>query len=88
MEEIKQKSLIDLVNEVYQDVTLMEEHQKLIEPMLTELVANAPDGFEGMATMINTHISNSFKFKSPNVQKFEIESGLIKLKMYIKKTEE
>ena len=88
MEEIKQKSLIDLVNEIYQDLTLIEEHQKLIEPMLTELVADAPEGFEGMATMINTHISNSFKFKSPNVQKFEIESGLMKLNTYVKKAKE
>ena len=86
MEEIKQKSLIDLVNEIYQDLTLIEEHQKLIEPMLTELVADAPEGFKSMATMINTHISNSFEFKSPKVQKFEIESGLIKLNTYVKKT--
>ena len=31
------------------------------------------------------HISNGFKFKNPKIQKFELESGLLKLKTYLQK---
>lgn len=85
MEQKHQQTLTNLVHDIYEDPTLIEEHQVLIQPLLSDLVTRAPAGFEGMATMINTHISNGFKFKNPNIQKFELESGLLKLKTYFKK---
>jgi hypothetical protein len=85
MEEVNFSALIDLVHDVYEDPSLIEEKQELLAPMLDRLIASAPEGFEGMAAMINTHISNALKFKSPNVQKFELESGLIKLNTYCRK---
>lgn len=85
MEQQHQQTLTQLVNEVYNKPDLIEEHQPLIEPLLTDLVASAPSGFEGMAAMINTHISNGFKFKNPKIQQFELESGLLKLKTYFQK---
>ncbi|MEZ7276545.1 hypothetical protein LY624_20875 [Pseudoalteromonas sp. N1230-9] len=85
MEQQHQQTLTQLVNDVYNKPDLIEEHQPLIEPLLTDLVSNAPSGFEGMAAMINTHISNGFKFKNPKIQQFELESGLLKLKTYFQK---
>jgi len=85
MEQQSQQSLTNLVYDIYEDPTLIEEHQVLINPLLSDLVATAPAGFEGMAMMINTHISNGFKFKNPKIQKFELESGLLKLKTYFQK---
>ena len=85
MEQQHQQTLTNLVHDIYEDPTKIEEHQELIQPLLSDLVATAPAGFEGMATMINTHISNGFKFKNPKIQKFEIESGLLKLKTYLQK---
>ena len=84
MEQQSQQTLTNLVYDIYEDPALIEEHQVLINP-LCDLVASAPAGFEGMATMINTHISNGFKFKNPKIQKFELESGLLKLKTYFQK---
>ena len=85
MEQQNQQTLTNLVYDIYENPTLIEEHQVLIMPLLGDLVASAPAGFEGMATMINTHISNGFKFKNPKIQKFELESGLLKLKTYFQK---
>ena len=85
MEQQHQQTLTQLVNDVYNKPDLIEEHQPLIEPLLTDLVASAPLGFEGMAAMINTHISNGFKFKNPKIQQFELESGVLKLKTYFQK---
>ncbi|MBH0079371.1 hypothetical protein [Pseudoalteromonas sp. NZS11] len=85
MEQQSQQTLTNLVYDIYEDPTLIEEHQVLINPLLSDLVATAPAGFEGMAAMINTHISNGFKFKNPKIQKFELESGLLKLKTYFQK---
>lgn len=85
MEQKKQNTLTNLVYDIYETPTLIEEHRPLIQPLLIDLLATAPDGFEGMATMINTHISNGFKFKNPKIQKFELESGLLKLKTYFQK---
>ena len=85
MEQQNQQTLTNLVYDIYEDPTKIEEHQVLIQPLLSDLVSNAPAGFEGMATMINTHISNGFKFKNPKIQKFELESGLLKLKTYFQK---
>jgi len=85
MEQQNQQTLTNLVYDIYENPTLIEEHQVLIKPLLSDLVATAPAGFEGMAAMINTHISNGFKFKNPKIQKFELESGLLKLKTYFQK---
>ncbi|MBB1392199.1 hypothetical protein [Pseudoalteromonas sp. SG44-4] len=85
MEQQNQQTLTNLVYDNYEDLALIEDHQVLIQPLLSDLVATAPEGFEGMATMINTHISNGFKFKNPKIQKFELESGLLKLKTYFQK---
>ncbi|MBE0359263.1 hypothetical protein [Pseudoalteromonas aliena] len=85
MEQQNQQTLTNLVYDIYEDPSLIEDHQVLIQPLLSDLVAKAPEGFEGMATMINTHISNGFKFKNPKIQKFELESGLLKLKTYLQK---
>ncbi|BED90897.1 hypothetical protein PspMM1_33650 [Pseudoalteromonas sp. MM1] len=85
MEQQNQQTLTNLVYDIYENPTLIEEHQVLINPLLSDLVATAPAGLEGMATMINTHISNGFKFKNPKIQKFELESGLLKLKTYFQK---
>ncbi|CAM4253698.1 hypothetical protein [Pseudoalteromonas ostreae] len=85
MEQQHQQTLTNLVYDIYEDPTKIDEHQELIQPLLSDLIATAPVGFEGMATMINTHISNGFKFKNPKIQKFELESGLLKLKTYFQK---
>ena len=58
MEQQSQQTLTNLVYDIYEDPALIEEHQVLINPLLSDLVATAPAGFEGMATMINTHISS------------------------------
>ena len=85
MEQQSQQTLTNLVYDIYEDPTLIEEYKMFIKPLLSDLVATAPAGFEGMATMINTHIYNGFKFKNPKIQKFELESGLLKLKTYFQK---
>ena len=85
MEQQHQQTLTNLVYDIYEEPTKIEEHQELIQLLLSDLVATAPAGFEGIATMINTHISNGFKFKNPKIQKFELESGLLKLKTYLQK---
>ena len=85
MEQQHQQTLTQLVNDVYNKPDLIEEHQPLIEPLLKDLVAFAPAGFEGMATMIHSHFANGLKSTNPNIQKFELESGLLKLKTYFQK---
>ena len=85
MEQQHQQTLTQLVNDVYNKPDLIEEHQVLIQPLLKDLVASAPAGFEGMATMIHSHFVNGLKSTNPNIQKFELESGLLKLKTYFQK---
>ncbi|AQQ01372.1 hypothetical protein B0W48_17315 [Pseudoalteromonas aliena] len=85
MEQQNQQTLTNLIYDIYENPTFIEDHQPLIQPLLNDLITTAPEGFEGMATMINTHISNGFKFKNPKIQKFELESGLLKLKTYFQK---
>ncbi|MBJ7554733.1 hypothetical protein [Marinomonas spartinae] len=85
MEEVNFSVFVKLLRDVYEDPSLIEEKQESLVSMMDGMMASVPEGFEGMAAMIKTHISNAFKFKSPNVQKFELESGLIKLNTYCRK---
>ncbi|WP_105181746.1 hypothetical protein [Pseudoalteromonas sp. T1lg21] len=82
MEQQYQQTLTQLVTDVYNKPDLIEEHQVLIQPLLKDLVDCAPAGFDGMATMIHSHFVNGLKSTNPNIQKFELESGLLKLKPY------
>ncbi len=78
MEQQHQQTLTQLVNDVY-------NKPDLIEDLLKDLLASAPAGFEGMATMIHSHFVNGLKSTNPNIQKFELESGLLKLKPYFQR---
>ena len=45
MEQQNQQTLTNLVYDIYENPTLIEEHQVLIMPLLNDLVATAPAGF-------------------------------------------
>lgn len=70
---------------IYDTPSEIEKHWQVATPLLAELTASSPQGLEGMATMICTHFNNALKFKDVKVQKFELESGLIKLKTYFQR---
>ena len=86
MDQKKRLEFIELIHTIYDEPALITEKWDVVSPLLAELTATSPEGFEGMVTMINTHFTNAVKFKDEKVQKFELESGFIKLKAYFKKT--
>ena len=86
MEQKQRLAFLDIVYAIYDEPSLITEQWEVVSPLLAELTSTCPEGFEGMVTMINTHFTNAVKFKDEKVQKFEIESGLLKLKAYFKKT--
>jgi len=86
MEQKQRLAFLDIVYAIYDEPSLITEQWEVVSPLLAELTATCPEGFEGMVTMINTHFTNAVKFKDVKVQKFELESGLIKLKAYFQKT--
>ena len=86
MEQKKRLALLDIVYAIYDEPSLITDQWEVVSPLLAELTSTCPEGFEGMVTMINTHFTNAVKFKNVKVQKFELESGLIKLKAYFQKT--
>jgi len=85
MEQEKRLKFIEIIYTLYDKPALINEQWEIVSPLLAELTATSPEGFEGMVSMINTHFTNAVKFKDEKVQKFEIESGLIKLNTYFKK---
>ncbi|WP_159819908.1 hypothetical protein [Colwellia sp. 20A7] len=85
MDQKQRLELINIMHELYQTPTTIEEQWHRVTPLLTEFNATIGQGLEGMASMINKHFTNAEKFKDSKVQKFELESGLIKLNMYFKK---
>lgn len=85
MEQENRVALIDIMEQLYKDPADIEEQWQKVTPLLTELSASSPDGFAGMTAMINRHFTNATKFKSAKIQQFELESGLLKLKIYFKK---
>ena len=85
MAQDKNLKLLEIMHLMHNDPTEIETQWEIALPLLNELVDTAPDGFEGMVNMINTHFNNALKFNSVKVQQFELESGLIKLKAYLQK---
>jgi len=85
MAQDKNLELLEVMHSIQEDPTEIETQWDIALPLLNELVDNAPDGFEGMVNMINTHFNNALKFNNVKVQQFELESGLIKLKVYLQK---
>jgi len=45
--------------------------------LLDELSETAPEGLEGMASMICTHLNNAVKFNDEKVNKFELATLLL-----------
>ena len=86
MEQKTRLEFLEIIYTIYDKPVLINEQWDIVSPLLAELTSTCPEGFEGMVTMINTHFTNAVKFKDVKVQKFEIESGLLKLKAYFKKT--
>ena len=86
MEQKNRLDLLYIMYKVYETPSVINEQWDVVSPLLAELTSTCPEGFEGMVTMINTHFTNATKFKDVKVQKFELESGLIKLKAYFQKT--
>ena len=86
MEQEKRLKFIEIIYTLYDKPALINEQWEVVSPLLAELTSTCPEGFEGLVTMINTHFTNAVKFKDVKVQKFELESGLIKLKAYFQKT--
>ncbi|WP_077342355.1 hypothetical protein [Pseudocolwellia agarivorans] len=85
---MKQNHRLDLINimaTIHETPSIINDHWDTVAPLLEELVTTAPEGLEGMATMICTHFNNALKFKDLKVVKFELESGLIKLNRYLQK---
>ncbi|GAA6171755.1 hypothetical protein NBRC116592_14250 [Colwellia sp. KU-HH00111] len=85
MEAQHRRELLDLMEFIYKTPSAIEEHWPKVSDLLIELADTSPQGFEGMATMICKHFNNAAKFKNVSVQKFELESGLIKLSSYFQK---
>ncbi|WP_028865909.1 hypothetical protein [Psychromonas aquimarina] len=85
MEQKKCLELLNIMSTIYETPDVMDEYWEQVTPLLKALTAAAPQGLEGTAMMISTHFTNAAKFKDVKVQKFELESGLIKLKTYFQK---
>ncbi|XQW83460.1 hypothetical protein ACOYR1_09860 [Thalassotalea piscium] len=85
MEQQNRLALVNIINTLYETPSIIEEQWHSVTPLLTELMATSPEGFEGMAKMINKHFTNATKFSDVNIQKFELESGLLKLNTYFQK---
>lgn len=85
MEQKHRLNLLEIMATIYETPSVIDEHWEAVTPLLAELIATSPQGFEGVAIMINTHFTNAVKFKDVKVQKFELESGLIKLRAYFQK---
>ncbi|MGV2871624.1 hypothetical protein [Colwellia sp. E150_009] len=85
MEQKQRIALSNIMSELYQKPEMIEEQWHIVSPMLTELIDTTPQGFEGVTSMINKHFTNAAKFSDVKIQKFELESGLIKLNVYFQK---
>jgi len=85
MEQAHRIDLLDIMSRIYQKPQSLDEHWDTVSPLLAELSDTAPEGLEGMASMICTHLNNAVKFNDEKVKKFELESGLIKLQSYLQK---
>lgn len=85
MEQKQRIALSNIMSELYQKPEMIEEQWHIVTPMLTELIDTTPQGFEGVTSMINKHFTHAAKFSDVKIQKFELESGLIKLNVYFQK---
>lgn len=85
MEHEEHIALLNLMGSIFETPSVLEENIDKIPPQLAQLVATAPTGLEGMAKMISTHFTHAIQYKAANVQKFELESGLIKYQTYLRK---
>lgn len=85
MEQKSRVDLLEIMYKLYEKPSEIVEHWENVTPLLAELTATAPLGFEGMAMMISNHLTNATQFKDSKVQKFELESGLKKLHLYFRK---
>jgi hypothetical protein len=85
MEHEEHIALLNLMGSIFETPSLLAENVDKIPPQLEQLVASAPTGLEGMAKMISVHFTHAFQSKAANVQKFELESGLIKYQTYLRK---
>lgn len=85
MEQQHRTDLLKVMGILYETPSAIDEHWVTVSPLLVELTETSPHGLEGMAMMICKHFTNAAKFKDIKVQKFELESGLIKLSAYFHK---
>jgi hypothetical protein len=85
MEQKHRADLLKIIGRIYETPSIIDEHWHTVPPLLAELTATAPQGYEGMATMISRHFNNANKFNDLKVKKFELESGLLMLKRYLQK---
>lgn len=85
MEQKERTELFNIMCTIYETPSVIDEYWETVSPLLVELTATSPEGFKGLTTMICTHFNNAIKFKDEKVKKFELESGLIKLKLYFQK---
>lgn len=85
MEQQSRLDLLKVMGTIFEDLSTLDVHWAVVPPLLAELTATSPQGLEGMASMISTHFINAEKFNDEKIKKFELESGLIKLKTYFQK---
>ena len=85
MEHQNRKALLKSLEQVFEKPELIEEHWEVISTHLKELIETAPEGLEGVAQIINNHLSKVPHFQSSKIQKFELESGMLKLKTYFQR---
>lgn len=85
MEQQQRLAFSNIMAELYQKPETIKDQWHIVSPLLTELLETTPVGFEGITTMINRHFTNATKYNDVKIQKFELESGLIKLNMYFHK---
>lgn len=85
MDQKQRIAISSIMTELYQKPEMIKEQWHIVSPLLTELLDTTPQGFEGVTSMINQHFSNAARFSDVKIQKFELESGLIKLNMYFHK---
>ncbi len=77
MEQEHRADLLKVMGRIYETPSIMDEYWHTVPPLLAELTATAPQGLEGLATMITLHFNNAAKFNDLKVKKFELESGLL-----------
>ena len=85
MQHEERTQLINLLTAMLEDENIINEQWVLVLPLLKQVNEIVPQGFEGTVAMFNNHFNRVAELKASKIKQFEIESGLIKLKMYFKR---